>query len=59
MNNKNMKKTFEALLQYGWMWGWPNYISAKEWDNLREFYKTELNKGKEFKPDENNKATAT
>lgn len=58
MNNKDMKKTFEKLLQFGWMWGHPNCIDAKGWDDLKEFYKTELNGGKDFKPDNNNKAKA-
>jgi len=58
MNKKNIKKTFEKLLQYGWMWGHPKYIDAKGWDDLKEFYKTELNDGKDFKPNTNNKAKA-
>ena len=58
MNNKDMKKTFEKLLQFGWMWGYPNCIDAKGWDGLKEFYKTELNSGEDFKPDKNNKAKA-
>jgi len=59
MNKKTIKKTFEQLLQYGWMWGWPKHIKDDGWDNLKEYYQTELNNGKEFKPDENNKAKAT
>jgi len=60
MNNKNkIKKTFEGLLQYGWMWGNPKHISRDGWDALHEFYKEELNNGKDFKPDENNKAKAS
>ena len=53
-----MKKTFEKLLQHGWMWGYPNYIDKEGWDGLKVFYKEELNNGKDFKPDENNKAVA-
>ena len=52
-----MKKTFENLLQYGWMWGWPKHIDKKGWDDLKDFYKEELNNGKDFKPDKNNKAS--
>tara|TARA_Y100000310_G_C20626332_1_gene786100 strand:+ start:1106 stop:1285 length:180 start_codon:yes stop_codon:yes gene_type:complete len=59
MNKKTIKKTFEQLLQYGWMWGHPKYIDKEGWNNLKEFYKTELNSGKDYKPDENNKATVT
>ncbi len=58
MNKEKIKTTFEKLLQYGWMWGHPNYIDVKDWESLKEFYKEELNNGKEFQPDENNKATA-
>ena len=58
MNKKTIKKTFEQLLQYGWMWGWPKHIGKDGWDNLKEYYKTELNNGKDFKPDETNKASA-
>ncbi len=58
MNKKTMKKTFEKLLQYGWMWGYPNYIDKEGWDELKTYYKEELNNGKDFKPDENNKAIA-
>ena len=54
-----MKQTFEKLLQYGWMWGWPKHIDSKSWSGLREFYKEELNNNKDFEPDENNKAKAT
>ena len=58
MNKKTIKKTFEQLLQYGWMWGYPNYINKEGWDELKTYYKEELNNGKDFKPDENNKAIA-
>ena len=52
----SMKKTFKNLLQYGWMWGHPKQVGTREdWDSLKEFYKTELNDGKDFKPDENKK----
>ena len=57
---KNMKKLKEALgavLQYGWMWGYPKHISKEHWNIIRETYK-ELNGGKDFKPDETKKARA-
>jgi len=56
MNKKDIKKTFESLLQYGWMWGRPRHI--ENWDLLYEYYKEELNNGKDFKPDETKKARA-
>ena len=59
MNKKNIKKTFKSLLQYGWKWGYPKYIDKEDWDDLKEFYKTELNGGKDFEPDTNDKANAT
>lgn len=53
-----MKKTFKNLLQYGWMWGHPKQVGTREdWDLLKEFYKTELNDGKDFKPKEDKKAS--
>ena len=58
MNKKNVKKAFESLLQYGWMWGHPKHLDRKDWDLLYEYYKKELNNGKEFKPDETKKAKA-
>jgi len=58
MNKKTIKKTFDKLLQYGWMWGHPKHIDKEGWDGLKEFYKTELNNGKDYKPDETNKASA-
>tara|TARA_Y100000310_G_C20692085_1_gene822981 strand:+ start:4529 stop:4708 length:180 start_codon:yes stop_codon:yes gene_type:complete len=58
MDKKLIKKTFETLLQYGWMWGYPKHIDKEGWNNLKEFYKTELNDGKDFEPDVNNKAKA-
>ena len=57
MNKKDIKKTFESLLQYGWMWGRPKYI--EDWDLLYKYYKEELNDGKEFEPDREKKAKAT
>ena len=54
MNKKDIKKSFENLLQYGWMWGRPK---GMDWDLFYEYYKEELNNGKDFKPDETNKAT--
>jgi len=58
MDKKLIKKTFETLLQYGWMWGYPNSIDSEGWKNLKLFYKEELNNGKDFKPDKTNKAKA-
>jgi len=40
------------------MWGHPKHIDRKDWDLLYEYYKKELNNGKEFKPDETKKAKA-
>ena len=57
MNKKLIKKTFEKLLQYGWMWGYPKHIDKDGWDNLKLFYKEELNNGKDFKPDTTKKAS--
>jgi hypothetical protein len=57
MNKKKIKKTLESLLQYGWMWGWPRRIDREGWEDLKEFYKEELNNGKDFKPDETKRAT--
>ena len=54
-----MKKAFTALLQYGWMWGWPKHIHKDDWNLFKEFYREELNNGKDFTPDENNKAKAS
>ena len=39
MNKKDIKKTFESLLQYGWMWGRPKHI--EDWDLLFKYYKEE------------------
>ena len=50
MDNKEMKKAFEGLLQYGWMWGNPKHISRENWKVISEAYK-ELNDGNEFEPD--------
>ena len=57
MNEKKLKEALGAVLQYGWMWGWPRHIDREGWEDLKEFYKEELNNGKDFKPDETNKAT--
>ena len=54
-----MKKTFETLLQYGWMWGWPKYVDKEGWNELLDFYKEELNDGKDFEPDKTQTAKAT
>jgi hypothetical protein len=57
MKQSDIKKAFESLLQYGWMWGNPRHI--EDWDSLYQYYKEELNDGKDFKPDETRKAKAT
>jgi hypothetical protein len=57
MNKKEIKKAFESVLQYGWMWGRPKHI--EDWDLLNKYYKEELNDGKEFKPDKTKTAKAT
>ena len=54
MNKKDIKTAFKSILQYGWMWGRPKFI--KDWDLLHQYYKEELNNGKDFKPDETKKA---
>ena len=59
MDNKEIKKAFESLLQYGWMWGNPRHIDIKDWNSLYQYYKEELNDGKEFKPDKTQTAKAT
>ena len=56
MDKKKIKKTIKNLLQYGWMWGNPRHIKREHWDALHEFYKEELNNGKEFVPNKNNRA---
>jgi hypothetical protein len=58
MNKTEIKKAFVSLLQYGWMWGYPKHLSRENWDLLHQFYKEELNGGKDFKPDITNKAKA-
>ena len=55
MNNKKIVKALGAVLQYGWMWGYPRYISMEDWQSIKDAYK-ELNSGKEFKPDTSKKA---
>jgi hypothetical protein len=57
MNKTEIKKAFESVLQYGWMWGRPRTI--EDWDLLHEYYKQELNNGEEFKPDTTKKAKAS
>ena len=59
LSKKKIKKSFKILLQYGWMWGWPKHISKEGWDDLKEYYKMELNNGKDFSPDKNNKASVS
>ena len=61
MNKNKIKKIIKNLLQYGWMWGWPNHLNGEGgsgWDTLKDYYKEELNDGKDFKPDESKKAKA-
>ena len=55
MNKKEIKKAIESILQYGWMWGHPRHIAREDWDNIRKYYKEELNGGKEFEPDRTRK----
>jgi hypothetical protein len=52
-----LKKALGAMLQYGWMWGYPRHISREDWDIIRNVYK-ELNGGKDFKPDKSKRAKA-
>jgi len=54
MNKKDIKKAFKNILQHSWMWGRPK--SIKDWDLLHQYYKEELNNGKDFKPDKTKKA---
>tara|TARA_Y100001963_G_scaffold99448_1_gene136865 strand:+ start:2471 stop:2662 length:192 start_codon:yes stop_codon:yes gene_type:complete len=56
MKKADIKKAFESVLQYGWMWGKPK--SIEDWDLLYQYYKEELNDGKDFEPDVTKKATA-
>ena len=46
----------EGILQYAWMWGSPR---GMDWDTIREYYKEELNDGKDFEPDKNRKASSS
>jgi hypothetical protein len=59
MKQSDIKSTFESLLQYGWMWGNPRHIKSGDWDLLKQYYKEELNGGKDFKPDTTKKAIAS
>ena len=59
MDKKKIKKTIKNLLQYGWVWGWPNSMEKEGWDAIKEYYKEELNGGKRFVPDESKKAKAS
>ena len=54
---KKLKEALGAVLQYGWMWGYPRHISIEDWQAIKAAYK-ELNSGKEFKPDTSKKAKA-
>ena len=56
MNKSNIKKAFESLLQYGWMWGNPRHLSKEQWVTIGDAYK-DLNGGKAFKPDKTKRAT--
>jgi hypothetical protein len=53
---KKLKEALGAVLQYGWMWGYPKHISREHWKIIRESYK-ELNGAKDFVPDKSRKAT--
>jgi len=56
MKKEEIKKAFESILQYGWMWGHPRHIAREDWDSIHKYYKEELNGGKEFEPDRTRKA---
>ena len=56
MDKGEIKKAFESLLQYGWMWGRPKHISRENWDLLFRYYKEELNSGKGFEPNRKERA---
>lgn len=49
MNKDKLKDALWAMLQYGYLWGHPRYISRENWQAIRESYK-ELNDGKDFEP---------
>jgi len=57
-DDKKMKKAVENVLQFGWMCGYPKYIEKKNWDVLHKFYEEELNNGKKFIPNKNNRLRA-
>ena len=56
MDNKKLKKSIGAVLQWGAMWGNPKHIEKKNWELLHEVYK-ELNNGKDFVQTMNKKST--
>lgn len=56
MDNKKLKKTIGAVLQWGSVWGNPKHISENDWILLHEVYR-ELNNGKDFVRNKNKKAT--
>ena len=49
-NEKKLEEALWAVLQWGYMWGHPRYISSENWEIIRESYK-DLNDGKDFEPD--------
>ena len=49
-NEKKLEEALWAVLQWGYMWGHPRYISSENWEIIRESYK-DLNGGKDFEPD--------
>ena len=53
MNKNKIKKIIKNLLQYHL-----NGEGGSGWDTLKDYYKEELNDGKDFKPDKTNKAKA-
>ena len=55
MNEKKLKESLGAVLQYGWLWGHPKHISRENWGIIAESYR-DLNGGKDFKPDKTQRA---
>ena len=53
MNQKKLKEAIKSVLQYGVNWGHPKHIKKEHWNVLHEFYKEDLNNGKEFKRSNN------
>ena len=50
MNKEKLKEALWAVLQYGWMWGYPKHISREHWTMIKDSYR-DLNDGKDFEPD--------